>query len=171
MTLYKPFSMRRTHDRYKIEGGNIGVINHLYTKTGYIYDISMGGLAFHYVDNGEAKNEFPFLATLSITIKKRGFFLQNIAFKTISDRTIQPAFLEMRQRSVQFIEIPQEKKLHLEYLILELTSEKIRDNRSGIDRRKSPLQPYIPPAPLFQQIRSERRAGFERRGLFFNSNH
>ncbi|MBA4368099.1 MAG: hypothetical protein C0403_10740, partial [Desulfobacterium sp.] len=100
--------------------------------------------------------------------KKRGFLLQDIACKTISDRTIQPAFLEMRQRSVQFIEIPQEKKLHLEYLILELTSEKIRDNRSGRDRRERPLQPYIPPAPLFQQIQNERRAGFERRGLFFN---
>jgi hypothetical protein len=167
MTLYKPFSMRRTHDRYKIEGGKIGVINHLYTKTGYIYDISMGGLAFHYVDNGQARNEFPFLSMLSITIKKRGFFLQDIAFKTITDRSIQPAFLEMRQRSIQFIEVPQEKKFHLEYLISELTSEKIRDNRSGRDRRERPLQSCITPAPLFQQIRSDRRAGVERRSLHF----
>ncbi len=167
MTLYKPFSMRRTHDRYKIEGGKIGVINHLYTKTGYIYDISMGGLAFHYVDNGQAKNEFPFLSMLSITIKKQGFFLQDIAFKTISDRTIQPAFLEMRQRSIQFVEIPQEKKFHLEYLISELTSEKIKDNRSGRDRRERPLQPHIPQESLFQQIPTERRNGFERRDLYF----
>jgi hypothetical protein len=168
MTTNKPFPRRRTHERYKIEDGKIGVANHHYIKTGYIYDISMGGLAFHYVDSGNAKNEFPFTSTLSITIKEKGFLLQEIAFKTISDIIIKPVFMEIRQRSVQFIEIPQEKQLHLKYLISDLTNEKIRDKRTGKERRSKskrdiPQHYNVIQPPLPKQNRNERRTNFERR--------
>ena len=168
MTTNIPFPRRRTHERYKVEEGQIGVAKNHYIKTGYICDISMGGLAFHYVDSGHAKNEFPFSSILSIAIKEKGFLLQDIAFQTISDTEIKPIFMEIRQRSVQFIQVPREKQLHLEYLISALTCEKIRDNRSGRDRRSKPkgetpqLFKFIQ-SPLLKQSQNERRTGFERR--------
>jgi len=133
---------RRMHERYKVDWCKIGVTKEYYTKIGYIHDISIGGLSFHYVDNGEGKEEFPNSAVLSIFLDRKGFFLEKIPFKTINDFEIEPDFMEMRQRSVQFGEIPRDQKLHLKYLVENLTTEKITDKRSGKDRRTHPKSQY-----------------------------
>ena len=126
---------RRMHERYKVDWCKIGVTKEHYTKIGYIHDISMGGLSFHYVDNGEGKGEFPNSSVMSIFLDRKGFFLEKIPFKTINDFKIEPDFMEMRQRSVQFGKIPRDQKLHLKYLVENLTTEKITDKRSEKDRR------------------------------------
>ncbi len=123
------------HERYRVDGCKIGVTKEHYTKIGYIHDISIGGLSFHYVDNGKGKGEFPNSSVLSLFIDRKGFFLEKIPFKTISDFQIEPDFMEMRQRSVQFGKIPRDQKLHLKYLLANLTTEKVTDKRSGKDRR------------------------------------
>jgi len=126
---------RRMHERYRVDWCKIGVTKEHYTKIGYIRDISIGGLSFHYVDNGDGKGEFPNSSVLSIFLDSKGFFLEKIPFKTINDFKIEPDFMEMRQRSVQFGKIPRDQKLHLKYLVENLTTEKITDKRSGKDRR------------------------------------
>jgi hypothetical protein len=159
---------RRMHERYKVDWCKIGVIKDHYTKIGYIHDISIGGLSFRYVDNGDGKEEFPNSSVLSIFLDSKGFFLEKIPFKTINDFRIEPDFLEMRQRSVQFGSIPSDQKLHLKYLIENLTSEKISDKRSGKDRRSHLKNQYHltrQPGAVLRNFGkfTERRTGNERR--------
>jgi len=153
---------RRMHERYRVDRCKIGVTKDHYTKIGYIHDIGNGGLSFHYVDNGEGKEEFPDTSVLSIFLNSKGFCLEKIPFKTINDFKIEPDFLEMRQRSVQFGSIPKDQKLHLKYLIENLTTEKITDKRSGKDRRSRLKSQYHPTRQPIHVL-SERRSGMERR--------
>ncbi|MFO7557972.1 MAG: PilZ domain-containing protein [Desulfobacterales bacterium] len=159
---------RRMHERYRVDWCKIGVTKEHYTKIGYIHDISIGGLSFHYVDNGKGKGEFPNSSLLSILIDRKGFFLEKIPFKTIRDFKIEPDFMEMRQRSVQFGKIPLDQKLHLKYLLENLTAGKIPDKRSGKDRRvylKSQDDLTGQSGHVFKIKRNiiERRTGMERR--------
>jgi len=159
---------RRVHERYRVDWCKIGVTKDRYTKIGYIHDISIGGLSFHYVDNGEGKGEFPNSSVLSIFLDSKGFFLEKIPFKTINDFKIEPDFVEMRQRSVQFGSIHREQKLHLKYLIENLTIGKVTDKRSGKDRRshlKSRYHPMWQPGDVLMNEGKimERRTGMERR--------
>jgi len=162
------FLKRRMHERYRVDWCKIGVTKEHYTKIGYIRDISIGGLSFHYVDNGEGKGEFPNSAVLSIFLDSKGFFLEKIPFKTINDFKIEPDFMEMRQRSVQFGKIPRDQKLHLKYLVENLTTGKITDKRSGIDRRahfksQDHLAWQSGHALKIKEKAIERRTGMERR--------
>ena len=92
----------------KIYGKSMGciacaVFNAKPVKLGKIDNISMGGLMFHHVDS---KTHLSKALVLDILLADCGFYLANMAFKTITDGVvpddIYDNLLEMRQVRLQF---------------------------------------------------------------------
>ena len=92
----------------KIDGKSMGgiacaVFNARPVKLGKIDNISMGGLMFHYVDSMTQLSE---ALVLDILLADCGFYLANMAYKTISDVVIPEDLpgdpFEMRQVRLQF---------------------------------------------------------------------
>ncbi len=87
-------------------------------KLGRIDNISKGGLVFCYIDRNSQSGE-PLM--LDILLAKCGFYLGNMAFKTIADIEIAEDFpidtLKMRQLRLQFRELTSNQKFRLKYLI------------------------------------------------------
>ena len=92
----------------KIYGKSMGciacaVFNAKPVKLGKIDNISMGGLMFHHVDS---KTHLSKALVLDILLADCGFYLSNLAFKTITDGVvpddISDNLLEMRQVRLQF---------------------------------------------------------------------
>jgi hypothetical protein len=84
-------------------------------KLGKIDDISMGGLMFHHVDS---KTQLSKALVLDILLTDCGFYLANLAYKTITDVVIPEDIpddsIEMRQVGLQFkaLNAIQQAKLH-----------------------------------------------------------
>ena len=84
-------------------------------KLGKIDDISMGGLMFHHVDS---KTQLSEALVLDILLADCGFYLANLAYKTITDVVIPEDLpgdpFEMRQVGLQFktLNAIQQAKLH-----------------------------------------------------------
>ncbi len=131
----KKFVQRRQHIRYRVDGATIGVSREQYTKMGQLLDISIGGLSFRYFDGGLECEEFPQKAQMTILLAPRDFHLDNIPFQTILDFAVQPTFLEMRQRCVQFGALTSSQLIHLEYFIANLSNGPIVDSRRQPERR------------------------------------
>ncbi len=163
------FIKRRQFDRFSIKDGTVSVIKEHYTKMGQLMDISKGGLSFRYVDSGNGEDEFPEKSELSIVLSHNGFHLERLPFITISDYELKPDFMEMRQRSVRFKRVPQDQYSHLEYLLSNLTTGAIEDNRCELDRRHFDLQPETIENSNYNDATivkdQERRSGNERRML------
>jgi hypothetical protein len=92
-------------------------------KLGRIDDISKGGLAFCHVDSNAQSSE---TLVLDILLATCGFYLGNLAFKTIADIEIAEDFpidtVKMRQLRLQFRELTSNQKYRLEYLIRNYSS-------------------------------------------------
>lgn len=131
----KKYVQRRQHVRFRVDGATIGVSRDQYTKMGQVVDISMGGLSFRYFDGGMESAEFPESAKMAILLAPKDFHLENIPFRTILDFPVQPTFLEMRQRCVQFGNLTPAQLLHLEYFISNLSGGPIIDSRRQPERR------------------------------------
>ena len=88
------------------------------TKLGRISNISMGGLAFRYIDSQAQSNES---SVLDVLLADSGFYLENVSFKTISDIEISEDVpidsVKMRQLRVQFKDLTPDQKLKLAYFI------------------------------------------------------
>ncbi len=87
-------------------------------KLGQIIDISKGGLAFRYVDNGkQPKRSFQ----LDIFLANNGFRLEKVSYRTVSDFEVSKQGLAnsaiMRRCGVQFDELNQDHVSRLEYFI------------------------------------------------------
>lgn len=136
----KKFVQRRQHVRFRVDGATIGVSREQYTKMGQILDISMGGLSFRYFDGGLESAEFPTKAQMAILLAPRDFHLENIPFQTVLDFQVQPIFLEMRQRCVQFGPLTSTQLIHLEYFIANLSEGPILDSRRQLERRINRLR-------------------------------
>jgi len=114
--LIRPFSA----GPLKIYGKSMGcvacaVFDARPAKLGKIDDISMGGLMFHHVDS---KTQFGEAPVLDILLADCGFYLANLAYKTITDVVIPEDIpedsIEMRQVRLQFKKLNaiQQAKLH-----------------------------------------------------------
>ena len=97
---------RRQQPRFKaVEGVFAALVNH-HSQLGQIKDISKIGLAFHYIDHGDAPGE---TCELKIIIDKGGLYLDKLPFKKVSDSLLKSehsfSSIVMRRVGLQFGEL------------------------------------------------------------------
>lgn len=162
------FVQRRQHVRFRVDEARVGVNRQRYARLGEIVDISLGGLAFRYVDNGSADQGFPDQAECWVSLNREKFQIENIAYTTVHDFKLLPAFLELRQRCLQFGQLTSSQVIHLEYVISHLTGGAIIDSRRPVDRRSSATRSANgrPGRDPFRAGTIERRSGKERRAHY-----
>jgi hypothetical protein len=121
---HEGFIERRQHKRLTVkDGAFVEIWNHV-RKVGQVIDISMGGLAFRYIDIGERpKKSFE----LGLFTDDKTFLLEKVFFKSVSDIEIHNEFfcssIKMRRHSVQFDKLTPECSSQLNYFIQHYTSE------------------------------------------------
>jgi hypothetical protein len=145
MTKRSHASKRRRWRRFKNRGGAIVMLHKprlieigkpRLVELGPIIDISMGGLAFQYIENRKRSFESDIL---SVKIPDQGMPLENFSFEVISD-TIKaelPDERRIRTRCVKFTKLTPYQSFQLETFIKNHTSGDGFERRSGSDRRYS----------------------------------
>ena len=127
---------RRKSKRYKAADGAYAAISPKSHKLGQIIDISMGGLAFKYIDtnNGDIKNdniENKNDSEESIFLSSMGFYVGDLPFKTISDEEVTnaPSFsaMKVRERKVQSTDLSFKQLFDLDYYLRNNVSEHIEN--------------------------------------------
>jgi len=106
-----PGRERRKHKRYRAKSGTCA----LNSRVGEIIDISLGGLAFRYVDRGEWDDMPP--SDLGILFGNGDLCLEDIPLKVISDCAINDGINITRRCGVQFGELTKKQLEQLEYFI------------------------------------------------------
>ncbi len=109
---------RRQQPRFKaVEGVFAALVNHS-SKLGQIKDISKTGLAFHYIDHGDASGE---ASELKIIIGKAGVYLDKLPFKKVTDFQLKNehsfSSIIMRQIGLQFGELTARQYTRIEHFI------------------------------------------------------
>ncbi len=121
-------SERRKHTRYPIKNGAYATISPDSTKLGQIVDISMGGLAFKYIDT-----KFNKKTTIQETLflSSMGYYVGDIEFKTIADYEAPISEIpeapsdnmKIRIRHVKFTDLKLKQLFDLDYYIENNTTE------------------------------------------------
>ena len=142
---------KRKFKRFDVKEGAFTVLSYKPTIMGQIVNMSEDGIAVIYKGK-----RLPESVEIDMFIKDAGFYLDEIPVKTISDYKIGGKFpfrsANIWHRSLQFGELPDEKKSQLAQFLELYTS---MQKRSTDDRRQAQDPDYKGP---------ERRAGSERRG-------
>ena len=135
---------RRKSKRYKAADGAYAAISPKSHKLGQIIDISMGGLAFKYIDtnnsdtnnsdtNKEDKKNHG-KSEESIFLSSMGFYVGDLPFKTISDEEVTnaPSFsaMKVRERKVQFTDLSFKQLFDLDYYL----RNNVTDQTEKLDR-------------------------------------
>jgi hypothetical protein len=109
---------RRSHERYQVQQGVYALLKNGSSKLGQIKNISIGGLAFMYINHDEPISE---PVEVDIFISGNGYFLKGIPCKKISDTHVDNfvpfSTFEMRQLGVQFGEISHGQAAQLDTFI------------------------------------------------------
>jgi hypothetical protein len=91
-------------------------------EIGHMTDISLGGLSFRYLADGDLIDQSD---DLEIYVSGGGFYLKMIPFKTISDYEITTespiSFIIMRRRGIQFGKLTQGQTAQLTYFLTNYT--------------------------------------------------
>ena len=114
---------RRKHTRYSIKNGSYATISPDSTKLGQIVDISMGGLAFKYIDTKSIKTDHKNHETLFLS--SMGYYVGDIDFKTVDDYEMpgcsidEKSFdsMKIRIRHVKFTNLKLKQLFDLDYYI------------------------------------------------------
>ncbi len=114
---------RRKHTRYLIKNGAYATISPDSTKLGQIVDISMGGLAFKYIDAKSNKSKTNIHETLFLS--SMGYYVGDIEFKTIADYEASGSeipeapsnAMKIRIRHVKFTDLKLKQLFDLDYYI------------------------------------------------------
>ncbi|MFH2091108.1 MAG: PilZ domain-containing protein [Pseudomonadota bacterium] len=119
---------RRKSKRYKAVEGAYAAISPNSHKLGQIIDISMGGLAFKYIDTSNDNNTTETQASEeSIFLSSMGYYVGDLPFKTISDYEVTnaPSFssMKVRKRHVQFTDLSFKQLFDLDYYLRNNVSE------------------------------------------------
>ena len=116
---------QRKHTRYEVPTGSFVAIGPNNTILGQIIDISMGGVAFRYVDSRKPTDG----SHLDIFLTERDFCLGKVPIKTVSDyeitNTVACKIIDgiprccriMKRSSVQFGELTRHQRSQLEWFI------------------------------------------------------
>jgi len=109
---------KRKHTRFRSQDLAFAAFGSHSKEIGEIIDISMGGLAFLYIADGDQINES---RELEIYLAKDDFHLKEVPFNTISDFELPNEFptssIIMRRRGVQFGDLRQDQVSQLGYFI------------------------------------------------------
>jgi len=109
---------RRKHRRFPMHDIAFAVLRNHMSKVGQIMDISLGGLSFHYIVNGEAPNKS---LELDILLAYQGISVRKMRFNAISDIQIanKSPFspLLMRRCGVRFGELTEKQESELKDFI------------------------------------------------------
>lgn len=101
---------RRKHQRFKAKSGTF----ESESKSGDIVDISMGGLSFSYVDDGEWTNE---TFDCGMLMGDKELCLDQVPLKIISDCAINSGLSITRRCGVKFEKLTQKQLAQLEFYI------------------------------------------------------
>ncbi len=127
------FVERRKYPRYDVENGSLVAFKHYAPKLGQIIDMSLGGLAFRYIENRE-KNTSSELSEIDILVPEEGFYLKQIPIKSLIDieitNEIPFSTSTMWQHCVQFDTLSLNQQTHLEFFINKYTQNKYSENNS-----------------------------------------
>lgn len=109
---------RRQQPRFKVADGVFAAIVNHTGKLGQIRDISKSGLAFRYIDHGNAAGESN---ELKIIIGSGGVYLDKLPFTKVTDFEIKNensfSFLKMRQIGLEFGKLTKQQLRRLEHFI------------------------------------------------------
>jgi len=120
---------RRKSKRYKaVEGAYAAISPHSH-KLGQIIDVSMGGLAFKYIDTSNDDMENEALSEETIFLSSMGYYVGDLPFKTIADYEVTnaPSFssMKVRKRHVQFTDLSFKQLFDLDYYLRNNVSEPV----------------------------------------------
>jgi hypothetical protein len=122
MTNTKAQIERRKHKRCKVQDDAFVLCKSNDTKVGSLTDITMNGLAFHYIGREGALSA---LAQLGILLPDNHFYLYKVPCKIISDSKLyknHPSPISMRRCGVQFGELTQSQISQLQYFMQNYTT-------------------------------------------------
>jgi len=109
---------KRKHKRFRSKEFAYAAFRSQNMKIGQIVDISKGGLAFHYIADGDQING---ARELEIYLAVNGFHMEAVPFNTVSDFVLPNEFplstVIMRRRGVQFGGLTKFQKTQLGYLL------------------------------------------------------
>ena len=109
---------RRFHKRFQVQQGIYALLRNGSSKLGQIKNISKGGLAFMYINDGE---QIQGPTEVDIFLSGYGFILKGIRCKKISDIHVDNyvpfSTFEMRQLGVQFADVSEHQLDHLSAFI------------------------------------------------------
>ena len=121
----KEFMDRRKLPRFIAQNGAYAAINNDSLKVGQIQNISKGGLALRYLDNGK-QTEGPH--KVDIFVSDNDFYLKNLPVKIISDVYIDSKIpfstTSIRQCSGQFAELTPSQLFQLDHFLKFYTLDK-----------------------------------------------
>jgi hypothetical protein len=124
---------QRRYGRYAVPTGSFVALDPQNSILGQIMDISMGGLAFRYMDSKQPMDE----SYLDIFLTERDFCLGKVPIKAVSDyeidNTVTCKLVEgvpyrcttMRRSSVQFGELTHHQMSQLEHFIQNHTTSEL----------------------------------------------
>lgn len=118
----KNLAERRLHPRHPAKSGTITANN----LTGEIIDISMGGLAFSYLERAEWDGES---FDHGILLGENDLCIEDLPLKVISDCAINSGISIIRRCGVKFGKLTPKQIAQLEYYIWANSSK--RDNEEG----------------------------------------
>ena len=120
---------RRRSKRYSAVEGAYAAISPKSHKLGQITDISMGGLAFKYIDTNKEDKNNQGQSEKSIFLSSMGFYVGDLPFKTISDNEVTdtPSFsaMKVRERHVQFTDLSFKQLFDLDYYLRNNVSDQV----------------------------------------------
>jgi hypothetical protein len=130
MGIRKPTLERRRHKRFHAKEGAYAAISPHSRKLGQIIDISMGGLAFKYIDTNDGQENLP---ERSIFLSSLGYYVGELPFKTVEDYEITnyPSYssMKLRKRRVQFTELTFKQLFDLDYYLRNNVIEEVEDKQ------------------------------------------
>lgn len=119
----KELTERRIHPRHPVKSGTITTSN----LTGEIIDISMGGLAFSYLERGDWDGVS---FDRGMLLGERDLCVADLPLKVISDCAINSGLSIIRRCGVQFGTLTPKQMAQLEYFIWANTGDR-EDREEG----------------------------------------
>ncbi len=118
---------RRKNKRYKaVEGAYAAISPHSH-KLGQIIDISMGGLAFKYIDTSSDDIQEETEQEETVFLSSMGYYVGDLPFKTVADYEVTnaPSFssMKVRKRHIQFKDLSFKQLFDLDYYLRNNVSE------------------------------------------------
>lgn len=129
---------RRKSKRYKASEGSYAAISPYSHMLGQIVDISMGGLAFKYIDTGseDFAEDVRLTPEETVFLSSMGYYVGDLPFETIADYELsnKPSFssMKIRKRHIRFRDLSFKQLFDLDYYLRHNVSE-------DVDRMEQPL--------------------------------